>query len=229
MLPRNYKIQSWSPLRAASVLLQQNKLSQLKSPVPRHNRISPLRRMKRQGMLSAVQLSHRNIQGPWRVFARSVATLSSGIRWVSRWTRSGCSSHRPVTTAICKTQPREDGARFAYGQRFFSLVVYSIEPEHEDARSRVEGRRERGRRGGWSARGRERAWRKRGRIVGKRKRRVFERRHAPVNVDVETRRGRADVDMVARDPGRTDEGTNEVGRLGERDRAEEHRRRGRKE
>ena len=104
-----------------------------------------------------------------------------------------------VTTAICKTQSRADGARFAYGQRFFSPVVYSI--EQRTARTNgheMEGRGERARQGDQSeraserAQGRMRAWAKR-RMLDSRglKKRVFERRHAPVNVDVETQtRGR---------------------------------------
>ena len=63
-----------------------------------------------------------------------------------------------VTTAICKTQSRADGARFAYGQRFFSPVVYSI--EQRTARTNgheMEGRGERARQGDQSERASERA------------------------------------------------------------------------
>lgn len=100
------------------------------------------------------------------------------------WYVVECSSHRPVTTAICKTQSRADGARFAYGQRFFSPVVYSI--EQRTARTNgheMEGRGERARQGGQSERASERV---RGRMRAWAKRRMLDSRPQEASIRVET-------------------------------------------
>lgn len=109
----------------------------------------------------SIQLSDRNIQ-KLRTFSRSsIVDVSPESRDPADFAAAAveCSSHRPVTTAICKTQSRADDARFAYGQRFFSPIVYSIE-ERASTRTNgreVEGRRERVRRGAnfWSERASE--------------------------------------------------------------------------
>lgn len=101
------------------------------------------------------------------------------------WYVVECSSHRPVTTtAICKTQSRADGARFAYGQRFFSPVVYSI--EQRTARTNgheMEGRGERARQGGQSERASERV---RGRMRAWAKRRMLDSRPQEASIRAET-------------------------------------------